>query len=335
MATTKTTGSTVVGVFESRDRAEQAMAELRRVGFRADQIGMVARNDKGETVRTDGDGDTYAGEGAVAGAVAGGAIGAAVGAGVLAGTIPVIGPVLAIGTLGTILLNAIGGAVIVGIAGALIGWGIPEEEATYYENEVKSGRYLVTVQADGRAAEARAILDRFGGYDRAGWMSRGGACATTATRATTGTAHAATAGSCATGATHAMAGATGERTVQLKEEQLRATKQPVQAGEVEIRKEVHTERKQITVPVEREEVVIERHPVAERPATGGMHAEEIRIPVREEKVTVTKQPVVREEVTVGKRNVHDTKTVTGEVKKEELVVDTEGDAKVRRTTGRK
>jgi uncharacterized protein (TIGR02271 family) len=324
MATTKTTGSTVVGVFESRDRAEQAMAELRRVGFRADQIGMVARNDKGETVRTDGDGDTYAGEGAVAGAVAGGAIGAAVGAGVLAGTIPVIGPVLAVGTLGTILLNAIGGAVIVGIAGALIGWGIPEEEATYYENEVKSGRYLVTVQADGRAAEARAILDRFGGYDRAGWMSRGGACATTATRATagaacaTGTAHTHTAaGTCATGAAHAMAGTAGERTVQLKEEELRATKQPVQAGEVEIRKEVHTERKQITVPVEREEVVIERHPVAERPATGGMHAEEIRIPVREEKVTVTKQPVVREEVTVGKRNVHDTKTVTGEVKKEE------------------
>lgn len=333
MATTKTTGSTVVGVFESRDRADQAMAELRRVGFRADQIGMVARNDKGETVRTDGNGDTYAGEGAVAGAVAGGAIGAAVGAGVLAGTIPVIGPVLAVGTLGTILLNAIGGAVIVGIAGALIGWGIPEDEANYYENEVKSGRYLVTVQADGRAAEARAILDRFGGYDRAGWMSRGGTCATAAT---TGAAHTHTAaGTCATGATRATAGTAGERTVQLKEEELRATKQPVQAGEVEIRKEVHTERKQITVPVEREEVVIERHPVAERPATGGMHAEEIRIPVREEKVTVTKQPVVREEVTVGKRAVHDTKTVTGEVKKEELVVDTEGDAKVRRTTGRK
>jgi uncharacterized protein (TIGR02271 family) len=333
MATTKTTGSTVVGVFENRDRAEQAMAELRRVGFRSDQIGMVARNDKGETVRTDGEGDTYAGEGAVAGVVAGGAIGAAVGAGVLAGTIPVIGPVLAIGTLGTILLNAIGGAVIVGIAGALIGWGIPEEEATYYENEVKAGRYLVTVQANGRAAEARAILDRFGGYDRAGWMSRGGAaCATHTQHATAGTAHTATAGAaCATGTTRT----TGERTVQLKEEQLRATKQPVQAGEVEIHKEVHTERKQITVPVEREEVVIERHPVAERPATGGMHAEEIRIPVREEKVTVTKQPVVREEVTVGKRNVHETKTVTGEVKKEELEVDTTGDAKVRRTTERR
>lgn len=323
MATTKTTGSTVVGVFENRDRAEQAIAELRRVGFRADQIGMVARNAKGETVRTDGEGDTYAGEGAVAGAVAGGAIGAAIGAGVLAGTIPVIGPVLAIGTLGTILLNAIGGAVIVGIAGALIGWGIPEEDATYYENEVKAGRYLVTVQADGRAAEARMILDRFNGYDRAGWMSRGGAtCAT-------GTAHA------AKDTTRATTSNAGERTVQLKEEQLRATKQPVQAGEVDIHKEVHTERRQITVPVEREEVVIERHPVAERAATGEMHAEEIRIPVREEKVTVTKQPVVREEVTVSKRNVHDTKTVTGEVKKEELVVDTEGDAKVRRTTGRK
>ena len=61
------------------------------------------------------------------------------------GIIPVIGPVLAIGTLGTILINAVGGAAIATVAGALVGWGIPEEDAKYYEDEVKAGRDLVTV----------------------------------------------------------------------------------------------------------------------------------------------------------------------------------------------
>ena len=49
--------------------------------------------------------------------------------------------------------------------GALVGLGIPEEEAKYYETEVKGGRVLVTVKADGRYDEAYAILRRFGAYD--------------------------------------------------------------------------------------------------------------------------------------------------------------------------
>ena len=100
------------------------------------------------------------------GAAAGAVSGAAVGAGILAGVIPVIGPVLAIGTLGTVLLNAAGGAAIAGIAGALVGWGIPEEDAKYYENEVKAGRFLVTVEC-GYGDDARDILKNHGGYSRA------------------------------------------------------------------------------------------------------------------------------------------------------------------------
>jgi hypothetical protein len=78
----------------------------------------------------------------------------------------VIGPVLAIGTLGTILLNAVGGAAIAGLTGALIGWGIPEEDAKYYEGEVKSGRFLVTIEC-GYGDDARDILSRHGAYTRA------------------------------------------------------------------------------------------------------------------------------------------------------------------------
>ena len=126
----------VLGVFETKTRAERAMEDLRAAGFEDKEIGLVYRNAEGEMVKEGAADDTYAEEGAVAGAVAGAAGGAAIGAGILAGVIPVIGPVLALGTLGTILVNAAGGAALVGLAGALIGWGIPEEDASFYENEV-------------------------------------------------------------------------------------------------------------------------------------------------------------------------------------------------------
>ena len=103
---------------------------------------------------------------AAIGAAARAAGGAAIGVGVLAGVIPVIGPILAIGTLGTVLLNAVGGAAIAGLTGALIGWGIPEEDAKYYEAEVKAGRYLVTVNQSNRTDDRKAVFTRYGGYDR-------------------------------------------------------------------------------------------------------------------------------------------------------------------------
>jgi hypothetical protein len=155
-----------VGVFNSHKAAELAVADLRAAGYRDDQIGLVAKDAKGNTVRTDGAGETHAGSGA--------AIGAAAGAGVMAlgslavsfGVIPVIGPILAVGPIAAALISAGGGAAAGGLAGALIGWGIPEEDAKYYEDEVQAGRYLVTLDVGSRATEARSVYTRHGGYDR-------------------------------------------------------------------------------------------------------------------------------------------------------------------------
>ena len=233
----------------------------------------------------------------------------------LSGVIPVIGPAIAGGTLGILLSNAAAGAAAAGLAGALIGSGIPEEDARYYHGEFEAGRTIVTVKADGRYDEATAILRRNGAYD----MSTRGAVAdrTAASEMPTSAAAGATAGS-------------GFDTIQLKEERLHAEKRPVETGQVTLRKEVHTETKHIDVPVEREEVVIERTPVHGRATTGGIAAgEEIRIPVREEQVSVSKEAVVKEEVNVGKRVVRDTEQVTGEVRKEELKVEQRGDVDVR------
>jgi hypothetical protein len=155
---------TQVGVFDTSDAAERAVADLKASGYRDDQIGLVAKDERGRTTRTDGAGDNAA-EGA--------AVGAAVGGGALAlgslavsfGVIPVIGPVLAMGPLAAALISAAGGAAAGGVTGALIGWGIPEDDARYYEGEVHAGRYLVTVEC-GQGGDARDILRRYGGYDR-------------------------------------------------------------------------------------------------------------------------------------------------------------------------
>ena len=121
-----------------------------------------------------------------------------------------------------------------------------------------------------------------------------------------------------------------QRTMQLREEQLRAHKELREAGEVEIRKEVVAEQQTLHVPVTREEVVIERHPVdraeGARRAAGEIGAgETLRVPVREEQVTVDKDTVVTEEIEVGKRQVQDTQRVSETVRREEAVLDHEGD----------
>jgi len=159
--------TTVIGVFENRTQVDHAIDSLRGAGFRDSQIGVVARNEDGEITSTGpSGGGTYAEEGAVAGALTGAGIGGLIGLGVVAGVIPVIGPAIAAGTLGTILLNAAGGAAIASVAGALIGMGIPEEEAEFYENELMGGRYLLTVDDANRQPEVWAILQREGAYNR-------------------------------------------------------------------------------------------------------------------------------------------------------------------------
>jgi hypothetical protein len=84
---------------------------------------------------------------------------------VAAGLIPGVGPAIAGGTLMALLASAGAGAAVGSVLGALIGLGVPEAEAGYYEGEFKSGRTLVTVKADERAGEAWDCLARHGAYD--------------------------------------------------------------------------------------------------------------------------------------------------------------------------
>jgi len=316
---------TAIGVFNDRHTAQEAVNELRRAGFREDQIGVAGRD--GETVT--GAHDTqakgsHAAAGAATGVAAGAGVGALWGIGILAGLVPGIGPAIAGGTLGVLLSSAAAGAAAAGLAGALIGLGLPEEEAKYYEGEFHAGRIIVSVKADGRYDEALATLRRCGGYDYSTNSERSAAATTSKSSSRTA------AEQCATGA---AAGNRAGKVVQAKEEQLHVSKQSVGAGEVSVRKEVHTEQRTIQVPVKKEEIVIERHNVSGRPVAAGdmKEGEEIRIPVREEQVHIEKRPVVTEEVSIGKREVEEIRPVTGTVRKEQIKVEKKGDVNVKET----
>jgi stress response protein YsnF len=142
--------------------------------------------------------------------------------------------------------------------------------------------------------------------------------------------------------------------LELVEEELRTRTRPVQTGEVTIRKEVVTETRSIEVPVQREELVIERHPVDRKPMDTSAKAasddpligqlmdrlrgmkpgETLRIPIVEEEVIVQKRPVVVEEITVGKRIVQDKETVSDTVRREEVHVEPHGDIRIEERGGR-
>lgn len=121
-----------------------------------------------------------------------------------------------------------------------------------------------------------------------------------------------------------------ELRIQRSEEELRAGTRERQAGGVNVRKRVRTEREQVRVPKRREEVHVERVPAEEGgvPETGGrgtsgveIGEDEIRVPIIEEEIVVEKRPVVREEIRIRKDIVEEEEVVEADVRKEEIEID--------------
>lgn len=121
-------------------------------------------------------------------------------------------------------------------------------------------------------------------------------------------------------------------TLKLLEERLMVNKERFVAGSVEVGKRVETRQEQVSVELEREEVVIERRAVTyARPVEGavlGEDSETLHIDLEAERANVSKQAFVTEEVTVGKREVTDSQTVTETVGKEVLEVTKSGDVQL-------
>lgn len=164
--------ATVVGVFSDRQNAEKAVKALRDQGFER-EISIAAKDDQQQGDQGQGRSDMEAGddtgmgmgmENVGDGTAWGGALGGVTGllAGVGALAIPGIGPIVAAGPLAAALTGAVAG----GVAGGLFDMGIPEEEGKAYEEDVKQGRVLAIVEADGSRADTAEDVLRDQGADR-------------------------------------------------------------------------------------------------------------------------------------------------------------------------
>jgi uncharacterized protein (TIGR02271 family) len=112
-----------------------------------------------------------------------------------------------------------------------------------------------------------------------------------------------------------------ELRVQRTEEELRAGTREREAGALNVRKRVRTDREQISVPTRHEEVSVERVPVEGEATEAQIGDDEISVPVVEEEVVVEKRPVVKEELRIRKDVVEEEQVVEEDVRREEVDID--------------
>jgi len=161
---------TVVGLFDEREAAQNAVRELLAERFTNDQISVVSKKPDGKGVQVE-----YVeedGREQIEDMAKGAGTGAAIGAGaalllsLTALSIPGIGPVLAAGPLAALIAGAGIGATAGGLVTGLTRLGLGDEEAHTYAEGLKRGGTLVTVDAgDHRADRAVAVMKRSGAVE--------------------------------------------------------------------------------------------------------------------------------------------------------------------------
>jgi hypothetical protein len=142
----------VSGVFRSREDAEKAVNELRRIGIPDNRIGFVTPGSNTDELEsglpvTDTE---RPGMGRAMGAAVGGAMGAAGGAtlGLAAATlaVPGVGPVIAFGMVGAALLGIVGATAGSAVGDTIeeeLGDGVPHEDIFLYEDALRHGHSVV------------------------------------------------------------------------------------------------------------------------------------------------------------------------------------------------
>lgn len=134
-------GPHIVGLFGTREQAEQTLDTLLSQDFTSDSISTVSAAGKPINFPT-------AGEERYDTGIRDTAIGATVGG--VAGLL-IFGPIL--------LLT---GAIVGGVVGLLTALGVTRSHAEYLTEQVHAGNYLVVVHTANREAEATAILENAG-----------------------------------------------------------------------------------------------------------------------------------------------------------------------------
>lgn len=148
---------TVVGIFQTKTLAEQAVQQIAGLGITNDRISILRPGTPAEQVEasTPISDSESPGMGEAMGGTVGGALGAAGGAtlGLAIATllIPGVGPIVVAGALGAALLGTGGALAGMAAGGALedgLAKGLPHDELFLYEDALRHGRTVVIVSAD-------------------------------------------------------------------------------------------------------------------------------------------------------------------------------------------
>ena len=115
--------------------------------------------------------------------------------------------------------------------------------------------------------------------------------------------------------------------IRLYEERLVADKNRVKVGDVAVGKRIETDTASVSVPVEKERVIIERTAATGTAATAHdfTEGEVARMEVYEEQATVHKEAMLREEVSIRKETERDMVNEQATVRREELDVISDDD----------
>jgi uncharacterized membrane protein len=161
---------TIVGHYPSHLEAEEMVVGLEKQGFDLQKLSIIGKDyQTAEHVRgflswKDTARDSALG-GGYWGSFVGGLFGILAGAGVLfiPGMTPIViaGPITGVlaGWLEGTLLGGAGAAAISGLAGALAGLGIPENQVLKYETKIQAGEFIILVTGtDVDVTEARTML---------------------------------------------------------------------------------------------------------------------------------------------------------------------------------
>jgi uncharacterized protein (TIGR02271 family) len=127
---------------------------------------------------------------------------------------------------------------------------------------------------------------------------------------------------------HDTSGPTTDDAMTRSEEELVVGKTERERGRARLRKYVVTEQVQTTVPVQREEVRIEREPISDGNVDQALEGpaiseEEHEVVLHEEEVVTEKRVVPKERVRMSKDTVTEDQQVSEEVRKEQI--EAEGD----------
>lgn len=155
-------------IFDTRAQAQRAVMELINAGISERDISVLHQDsDKHRDTGHHDDEHRDHSDNKASGAAKGAGIGAGVGAlaGLAALAIPGVGPFLATGavaeTLGIIgsaaATSAVVGAAAGGIAGALMEYGVSEEDARYYDRRIHEGGVWVGVDTSNSAADPMTV----------------------------------------------------------------------------------------------------------------------------------------------------------------------------------